>query len=81
MPSSNSLCRPPTSPVIRTQSPAVGTLTPQAVNAPVFVPKFAVAAQAAATASAGAVAIPASEAKVPTPPPAPGSAETVLSNT
>lgn len=36
----NSLHRDP-SPVARTDSPSVAALTPDAVNAPVFVPKFA----------------------------------------
>jgi len=68
MPSSNPPRRQPSSPVVRTQSPAVGTLTPQAVNAPVFVPKFAAAAQAAATTS-GASGTASTEVKVPSPPP------------
>ncbi|KAF8966885.1 hypothetical protein BDZ97DRAFT_1805709 [Flammula alnicola] len=45
-PAEESVPLPPDTPVARTASPAVGTLIAQAVNAPVFVPKFAAAAAA-----------------------------------
>ncbi|KDR78367.1 hypothetical protein GALMADRAFT_95055 [Galerina marginata CBS 339.88] len=62
---------PSSSPVLRTASPAMGTLTPKAVNAPVFVPKFAAAAAAAAAAREAA----------PPPAPPPPSTETASTTT